>query len=78
MNIKIITGQQGVDIEKYSCKFQSTTIAFPESRNCHSYNLCEDVMKTVQEFYDVDKDLMFLVLYSLIEHWLKPQKIHFL
>lgn len=65
MNIKIITGQQGVDIEKYSCKFQGTTIVFPESRNCHSYNLCEDVMKTVQEFYDVDKDLMF-VTYSEI------------
>ena len=63
MNIKIITGQQDVDIEKYSCKFQGTTIVFPESRNCHSYDLCEDIMKEIQDFYNDNRDLV-IVTYS--------------
>lgn len=63
MNIKIITGQRGIDIEKSSCKFQGTTITFPETRNCHSYDLCEYIMETVQEFYEEDRNLI-IITYS--------------
>lgn len=63
MKIKIITGQQDVDIEKSACKFQGTTITFPETQNCHSYDLCEDIIKTVQEFYEVNEDLI-IITYS--------------
>lgn len=63
MKIKVITGQQDVDIEKSACKFQGTTITFPETQNCHSYDLCEDIMRTVQEFYETNRDLI-IITYS--------------
>lgn len=63
MKIKVITGQQGINIEKVPTKFQGTSLLFPETINYHSYNLCKDVMETVQEFYDENRDLA-IVTYS--------------
>lgn len=63
MKIKIVTGQRGTNIEKKSCEFQGETIIFPESKNCHSYDLCDYVMETIQESCNADRDLI-IVTYS--------------
>ena len=63
MQIKVVTGQQGTNIELSACVFQGTKLIFLETRNCHSYDLCEDIMETLQEFYDADRNLI-IVTYS--------------
>lgn len=65
MNIKVITGQQGSDIENSVYKFKGSIILFPETQQCHSYDLCEDVMRTVQKSFDSDRDLI-IATYSEI------------
>ena len=66
MKIKVITGQRGIDIEKSACKFQGTTITFPETQNCHSYDLCEDIMRTLQEFYEENRDLIIFTYSEVV------------
>ena len=63
MKITVITGQTGIDIKKISCEFQGNEVIFPEIKICHSYELCENIMQTVQEFYNTDTDLK-IVTYS--------------
>lgn len=65
MKIKVITGQQGVDVLKSSKSFEGNLIEFPETEICHSYDLCEHVMKSVQKYVNMDKDLI-IVTYSEI------------
>lgn len=63
MKLRVITGQQGVDIfEKYK-EFSSNIIEFPETEVCHSYDLCEHVMKIVQDHFETDVDVD-IVTYS--------------
>ena len=66
MKIKVITGQRGIDIEKSACKFQGTTITFPETQNCHPYDLCEDIMRTLQEFYEENRDLIIFTYSEVV------------
>lgn len=60
MNIKIITGQKGTDIKNSAYKFQGSIILFPETQECHSYDLCEDVMRIVQKSFDSDRNLIIV------------------
>ena len=65
MKIKVVTGQQGTNILEVSKSFDGDLIEFPETEICHSYDLCEHVMQTVQEHVDRDINLI-IVTYSEI------------
>lgn len=65
MKIKVITGQQGANILEASKSFDGDLVEFPETEICHSYDLCEHVMKIVQEHVDKDMNLI-IVTYSEI------------
>lgn len=63
MRLRIISGQQGVDILEASKGYNDDIIAFPEIKICHPYDLCEHVMREIQEYYDKNMDLN-IVTYS--------------
>lgn len=63
MRIRVITGQRGIDILEASKSFKGDIIEFPETEICHSYDLCEHIMKIVQDHVDIDKGLI-IVTYS--------------
>ena len=63
MRIRIITGQQGVDILNTYKGFIGNIIEFPESEICHTYDLCEHVMRIVQDNFETDSDVD-IVTYS--------------
>ena len=63
MRIRIITGQQGVDILNAYKGFIGNIIEFPESKICHAYDLCEHVMRIVQDNFETDSDVD-IVTYS--------------
>ena len=63
MRIRIITGQQGVDILNAYKGFIGNIIEFPESKICHAYDLCEHVMQAVQKYFESDSDVD-IVTYS--------------
>ena len=63
MRIRIITGQQGVDILNAYKGFLGNIIEFPESEIYHTYDLCEHVMRIVQDNFETDSDVD-IVTYS--------------
>ena len=63
MNIRVITGQQGVNIFEAYNGFVGNIILFPETEICHSYDLCEHVMQVVQKYFETDSDVN-IVTYS--------------
>lgn len=63
MRIRVITGQQGIDILESTKEFKGDIIKFPETEICHSYDLCEHIMQIVQDHFDIDKCLI-IVTYS--------------
>lgn len=63
MRIRVITGQQGIDILESANEFKCDIIKFPETEICHSYDLCEHIMQIVQDYFDIDKCLI-IVTYS--------------
>lgn len=63
MKIRVITGQQGIDILESAKEFKGDIIKFPETEICHSYDLCEHIMQIVQDYFDIDKCLI-IVTYS--------------
>ena len=65
MRIRVITGQQGIDILESAKEFKGDIIKFPETEICHSYDLCEHIMEIVKNHDDINKDLT-IVTYSEI------------
>ena len=63
MKIRVITGQQGVNIFEVYNEFAGNIIKFPETKTCHSYDLCEHVMRIVQDHFESDSDVD-IVTYS--------------
>ena len=63
MKIRVITGQQGVNIFEVYNEFAGNIIKFPETKTCHSYDLCEHVMQVVQKYFETDSDVN-IVTYS--------------
>lgn len=63
MKIRVITGQQGVNIFEVYNGFAGNIIKFPETEICHSYDLCEHVMQAVQKCFESDFDVD-IVTYS--------------
>lgn len=63
MKIRVITGQQGVNILEFYNEFAGNIIKFPETKTCHSYDLCEHVMRIVQDHFESDSDVD-IVTYS--------------
>lgn len=63
MRIRVITGQQGIDILESAKEFKGDIIKFPETEICHSYDLCEHITQIVQDHFDIDKCLI-IVTYS--------------
>lgn len=63
MKIRVITGQQGVNIFEVYNEFAGNIIKFPETEICHSYDLCEHVMQAVQKYFESDLDVD-IVTYS--------------
>ena len=58
MNIKIITGRRGMDIkgilQEYDRDFEGyeNILKFPETEICHSYDLCDYILKFIQKNYN--------------------------
>ena len=63
MRITGITGQRGVKIVESSKQFKDNVIKFPETEICHSYDLCENVMKIVQNHFELESDVN-IITYS--------------
>ena len=63
MRIRVITGQQGINILESAKEYKGDIIKFPETEICHSYDLCEHIMQIVQDYFDIDKCLI-IVTYS--------------
>ena len=63
MRMRVITGQQGVDIFNTYKGFIGNIIEFPESEIYHAYDLCEHVMRIVQDNFEADSDVD-IVTYS--------------
>lgn len=61
MNIKIITGRRGMDIkgilQEYDRDFEGyeNILKFPETEICHSYDLCDYILKFIQKNYEENK-----------------------
>ena len=57
MNIKIITGRRGMNIKRilqeYDRDFEGyeNILKFPETEICHSYDLCDCILKFIQKNY---------------------------
>lgn len=63
MRICLITGQQGVDFLETAKDLgaemcEGGIVKFPESKICHSYDLCEYVMELADEYYEKGEDLL--------------------
>ena len=78
MRIRVITGQQGVDIFNAYKGFIGNIIEFPESEICHAYDLCEHVMRIVQENFDADSDVDIVtyseVVFDAVRLWIARNK----
>lgn len=64
MEIKIISGQRGICLEKYTPSI-GNVILYPEIQYgaMHSYDLVDKILPLCQEFYDKNEDLV-IVTYS--------------
>ena len=69
MNIKIITGRRGMDIkgilQEYDRDFEGyeNILKFPETEICHSYDLCDYILKFIQKNYEENKNIV-IITYS--------------
>ena len=78
MRIRIITGQQGVDILNAYKGFIGNIIEFPESEICHAYDLCKHVMRIVQDNFETDSDVDIVtyseVVFDAVRLWVARNK----
>ena len=69
MNIKIITGRRGMNIKRilqeYDRDFEGyeNILKFPETEICHSYDLCDCILKFIQKNYEENKNIV-IITYS--------------
>lgn len=78
MKIDILTGQRGTDIAKHAAHYIGDKIEFPETQICHAYDLCENVMETIQKHFDNNEDLVILtyseVVVDAVRLWVARNK----